>query len=194
MKTFVAGFLVGAIASPLVLAAAGLGYLYVLSLTRDRDSGLAAPVLPGTTAQYNWNVETIEGEPVEFSEFRGKVTFLTFFKPSCVSCRSQYANIETLYGELKDEGVEFAMVSLDPHDDWAAYRKEHGISFPIYRAMEEYPEMYSTGTVPSTFILDRNGRVAARFKGAAAWDDASVEAFLLALTKSEPAPALEPLE
>jgi peroxiredoxin len=194
MKKFAAGFLVGAIASPLVLAAAGLAYLYAVSLMRDRDSGLAAPVLPGTPAEYGWTVETLEGEPVEFSEYRGKVTFLTFFKPSCASCRSQYPHIENLYASMKDEGVEFVMVSLDPHDDWNAYRSEHGITFPIYVAMNDYPDVYSTGTVPSTFILDRNGRIAARFKGAAAWDEESAAAFIRGLTKAEPVPVPEALE
>ena len=131
-------------------------------------------------------MRTVAGDPVPFADFEGKTVFLTFWKPNCGTCLSELPYLQSLYEKIENDDIAFAMVAIDDSDDWLGFIAKHGLTFPIYVA-KDYPDMYRTGTVPSTFILSPDGTVAARFRGVAKWDDDSSVNFLRGLTLSSPA-------
>ncbi len=192
MKKFFLGVVVGGILSPIIISGAVLAYFKYVSMTRPQDS-LRTPVLPVTNADYDWTMKTVAGDDVPFADFKGKVVFLTFFKPTCSSCKSELPHLQALYDEIENDDIEFALVSVDgqTEEEWLTFMQEHDVSFPIYVAEEGRPAVFRTGTVPTTFILDTEGKIAARYQGAAAWNDESSVNYLRGLALSGAAPTGE---
>lgn len=118
-----------------------------------------APRLEGTT---------LEGEQLDLASYRGKVVVLNVWASWCAPCRAEARNLNSVYAQTKASGVEF--VGLDIKDDKTAAR-----AFQRSKQVE-YPSLFDpSGTLllrfrgtapqtpPTTLILDRQGRVAARF-------------------------------
>lgn len=102
----------------------------------------------------------------QLSQSRGKVVVLNFFASWCGPCKVESPQFETVYQARKDKGVQF--VGLDVKDTKSAvadFISEKGLTYPIV-----FDELGKTAIqlgkiplsgLPSTVIVDKQGRVAA---------------------------------
>lgn len=82
--------------------------------------------------------------------------------PWCPPCVKEVPNLKKLYAEYKDKGFEIIGISMDwdkkKLDD---YLKENGVTWPIVSALkawdDETRELYGVKSIPSTWLVDRNG-------------------------------------
>lgn len=132
----------------------------------------------------DWQVWTLGGQSLKLSRFRGKVVFLNFMSTSCVPCIAEMPGIERLYATLKGEGVAFLVVSEDD-PSLHSFAKEHGAAIPLYVAKEAPPADIALQreplAVPTTLILDKEGRAVFRHVGGLNWDDPAARQFILGL-------------
>lgn len=184
MKRFMMGFGAGSITSPVLIAIAVVIWARIYSTTHETE--LDAPVLPNTQAEYDWNLYTPGGDSVPLSSMKGKVVFLTVWKPTCGVCVAELPHIQALYDEFaEEEGVAFAAIATEGGDPLLDLIMEYDLTMPIYTYKGDRPEMYSINTVPFTFVLAPDGTVAMRYKGAARWDDDATIAFIRGLLREE---------
>lgn len=132
-----------------------------------------------------FTVRSLDGRRVRLSDFKGRVVVLNLWATWCAPCRVEMPSIENLYRRFRSEGLAVLAVSLDKGDvqkvrDFAA---EYRLSFPVViDADGEVESRYQTLTIPTTFVIDKHGRVAAKVDGAKNWQsDETFEAldFLL---------------
>lgn len=100
----------------------------------------------------------VNGSPIRFEDFRGKVVFVNNWASWCPPCIAEMPTIHALKQKLKDKQVAFVMVSFDEDKGKAtAFMRKKGYDFDVYFPGSDYP--FPTSSIPATYILDRSGRV-----------------------------------
>jgi thiol-disulfide isomerase/thioredoxin len=115
--------------------------------------------------------ETLEGERLDVADLRGDVVVLNFWASWCPPCRAEADNLEAAYEAARDEGVQFVGINVkDKLSSAQAFQRAHSTS---YASLYDQPGRLALGfrgvlppdALPSTLVLDREGRVAVRFLG-----------------------------
>lgn len=113
-----------------------------------------------------------EGVVHSLAEWRGQVVVLVFWASWCPHCRRLWPQIQTLMDF--HSGAPVTILGLNVWDEAEAakaYRSQHGLRFSILFADEALAQRYAVVSTPTTLVLDRDGRVAARIQGADPDDD-----------------------
>jgi thiol-disulfide isomerase/thioredoxin len=114
---------------------------------------------------------TLDGKPFDLAGLKGKVVVVNFWASWCAPCRGEAPSLEQVYRENKGKGVEFAGVDIkDDTEPAKAFVRKFKIGYPsivdqsgqVTLAFRDVPP----NAVPSTLVLDREGRIAARVIGA----------------------------
>ena len=128
-------------------------------------------------ADFNLTIKNLDGELVKLSDYRGKVIFLNFWATWCMPCVAELPSINKLYAELKDENIEFLLISNEQLEKVKTYRtrKDYEIPFHIIDEDGQIPNIYFSPSIPTTFIINKKGEIIRKSFGAEDWDD---EAFI----------------
>jgi len=127
----------------------------------ERD---AAPVIVGTT---------LDGAKLDLATLRGKVVVVNMWASWCAPCRGEAGTLEKVYVETKLKGVEFVGIvsgGKDSIDNAKAFQRRFDVSYPSMFDADNSLVLAFRGqlppaAIPSTLVLDREGRVAARALG-----------------------------
>ncbi|MGP2436561.1 TlpA family protein disulfide reductase [Streptomyces sp. JW3] len=127
----------------------------------DRGDRAAVPDLSG---------KTVDGDQLDIDDYKGKVVVLNVWGSWCPPCRAEAKNFETVYQDVKDQGVQF--VGINTRDTSTgpakAFEEEFGVSYPsLYDPTGKLMLRFAKGTlnpqaIPSTLVIDRDGKIAAR--------------------------------
>ena len=120
-----------------------------------------------------------DGKQVNLSDFGGKTVFFNVWATWCPPCKAEMPSIQNLYKEVKDENIEFVMLSTDRDFELAKkYKKQHGYSFPIYRMGSNFPAALNGNSIPRTYVLDGKGAIRMEHTGMAQYDTEQFKSFL----------------
>jgi len=136
------------------------------------DGTLTVIAVDDRTDPIVFDSETDAGEPVSSADYEGQVVVVNFWYAACPPCRVEAPDLEALHQEFDGEGASFLGVNVrDQAATAAGFEKEFGISYPsVIDANDGNMLLAFAGTVapnavPTTIVLDKQGRVAARFLG-----------------------------
>ena len=137
---------------------AGDGSIVVL----PEDERVPAPDLSGPT---------LDGGTFTLADHRGEVVVLNVWASWCAPCRAEAPTLAALSAELEDSGVQF--VGLDTRDSDVparAFVERFGIGYPNVidpdgRLQLLFGDSLPPQAIPSTLVIDPEGRVAARALG-----------------------------
>lgn len=152
------------------------------------EAGLFKPAIPtertSTPADLS-NVRFIDagGNVTDFSSLKGKVVFINFWATWCPPCLAEMPAINRFYQQFKDDkAIVFLMVDADGDLKKAQHfldRKKY--TFPLYQMTGTIAEDLYNGTLPTTLVFDRKGRLAYRGIGAANYASPKFTAFIQTL-------------
>lgn len=112
-----------------------------------------------------------DGTAVAPADFLGKVTVLNFWFAACAPCRVEAPSLEALNQEFKSQGVQFFGVNLRDEKATAdAFDKTFNLTYPSFNDKDgavllAVSGLVPPGAVPTTLVLDKQGRVASRVLG-----------------------------
>ena len=155
-----------------LIRAAGLAAVVGLSLfaSYHRDPG---PGLALNRPAPSLRLPALEGGTIELSAFRGHVVVLNFWASWCPPCVEEMPSLEGLHRALAPEGLVVLGVSVDESErELRRFVERHGLTFPVLRDPSGVfaAERYLTEDFPTTFVIDQEGMLRARYIGPARWD------------------------
>ncbi|MFE7749027.1 TlpA family protein disulfide reductase [Streptomyces sp. NPDC057428] len=114
--------------------------------------------------------KTLEGKALDVADYKGKVVVLNFWGSWCAPCRAEAKHFEKVAKETEAEGVQFVGVNTrDPQKSLAvSFEEDFGVTYPsLYDPTGKLLLRFPKGTlnpqaIPSTVVIDREGRLAAR--------------------------------
>ena len=134
----------------------------------------------------DFNVAALEGGNVRLADLKGKVVFLNLWATWCPPCKEEMPAMERLWQRYKDQGLVVIALSMDsagvkvvkPFIEQAKYTYRVGLDPKM-----EIAQLYGARSLPSTFIIDRNGELRAIALGPRDWDGRASFAYFGALLK-----------
>jgi thiol-disulfide isomerase/thioredoxin len=128
------------------------------------DARSAPPALRGTT---------LDGATLDLASLRGKVVVINYWASWCSPCRAEAGALQKAYDQTRSTGVEFVGIvagGKESPENASAFTRRFDISYPSIFDGDNALVLALSGTlppsaVPSTLVLDREGRVAARTLG-----------------------------
>jgi cytochrome c-type biogenesis protein len=109
---------------------------------------------------------TTDGKPLKLSELRGQVVLLNFWATWCVPCRSEIPALNAMEKELSARGFKvLGVTTSDSSDVVSEYQKDVRQDYTVALGDDAVANAYSVGVLPTTFIIDREGRIREKIIG-----------------------------
>ncbi|MGB5238564.1 MAG: TlpA disulfide reductase family protein [Flavobacteriaceae bacterium] len=120
-------------------------------------------------SSYTWRLADQQNRSYDLNHARGKVVFINIWASWCPPCVAEMPDLQLLYSDYKEE-VEFLFIARERKEKAVAFMEENQYNFPVYYEMGPGPRQLSSNSLPTTYILDRNGKIVVSKTGAAAWN------------------------
>lgn len=124
-----------------------------------------------------------DGAPeVDLAAMRGKWVLLNFWATWCAPCRDEMPSMEMLNRRFERDQKPIELVAVSVDDDWRQVNRFFGATQPTFTVLWDREKMasssYGTRKFPETYLIDPEGRIAAKFIGPRDWyNQATVQYF-----------------
>jgi len=121
----------------------------------------------------DFTIKDLAGKNISLSAFKGKVVLLNFWATWCPPCRAEMPALNKLYREKKNRGLEIIAVSTDRSvSSVKDFLEKHKVDFPIlFDEDHTAAKLYRVFSMPTTFLIDRNGTIVEKFYGEYDWTE-----------------------
>jgi thiol-disulfide isomerase/thioredoxin len=145
-----------------------------MNTTYQSGDGTVTEIKPmNRTASVSWSGIANDGLPLSSNNLQGVVTVINFWYAACAACRVEMPDIVELAKEYEGK-VQFVGVNVrDTADTANAFKRTFKINFPSIMDAESgdvvlaFTGVVTPAAVPTTLVIDREGRPAARVLGIA---------------------------
>jgi thiol-disulfide isomerase/thioredoxin len=136
--------------------------------------------IPHSTRPVEIQLKDVFGNTVSLSAFRGKIVFLNFWATWCPTCVVEMPSMQKLHRRFKDKN--FVMVAINLHETDAqvkSFFRKFKLSFTaLLDSSGEVGSWFAVNALPTTFVLDKEGRIVGKALGPREWDSqASIALF-----------------
>ncbi len=180
MKPITRNTLIVAVAA---IAALG-GYLAQRSIAPSPATGAPQVARDAGAPILALNLPDSKGANQALAQWRGKVLVVNFWATWCPPCLEEMPALERLWRKQKEGGFVMLAVTVDANPKLAApFVEKHGFTFTVgFDPKMELANTYGVRALPSSFVIDRDGRLTAVAVGPRVWDNTAANALIERLT------------
>ena len=125
-------------------------------------------LLVGVLTQQNLKVDftTLDGQGQRWSHSQGNWKVVNYFAEWCAPCLREMPELNHFYQQHNEE-IDIFAVSFDPlnKEQLTTLQKKYDIQFPIIDKLNTLPWSRPPSSLPTTYILDADGKVQKQLKG-----------------------------
>ena len=136
-------------------------------LNADKNDNSRAP---------EFTLKDLQGRSLSLSALKGKVVLLNFWATWCPPCKAEMPSMNKLYNDMKARGLEVIAISADNspsavREFLSKCRLDFLVLFDETKAVTR---LYHVFSMPTTFLIDRNGVIVEKFYGEEDWNDPAI--------------------
>ena len=133
----------------------------------------------------DFTLQKLDGRMFQLSEHRDQVVFINFWATWCPPCREEMPAMERLFQQSRKDGLVMLAVSVDGDPKVVAeFLKEQHFTFMVgVDPKMKLAEIYGVRALPASFIVDRQGHLAALALGPRRWDGSAAQALVGQLSR-----------
>jgi peroxiredoxin len=127
---------------------------------------VAQPPVPRKPAP-DFTLTDANGAAVKLSDYKGKVVLLDFWATWCGGCNVEIPWFVEFEDKYKDKGFAVLGVSMD-EDGWTKvkpFMEKRKMNYRVMLGSEDVAKLFQVDTLPTTLLIDRQGRIAASKAG-----------------------------
>jgi peroxiredoxin len=125
----------------------------------------------------------LDGRTHSLADHRGEVLIVNFWATWCPPCREEMPSMERAWQRVKGQGIVLLAVNVGETEDqvWS-FTSDYPVSFPmLLDAGGNIVERWPVQGLPTTYVVDPEGRLAYRAIGGRSWDDPALLELVRAL-------------
>ena len=121
----------------------------------------AVPAIAPLASAPDFTLRSMKGQNLRLQEQRGQVVMVNFWATWCGPCRQEMPQLNRLYEKYRAAGFVLLGVNVDDDTSKATdVAGKLGVTFPVLLDTDKaVSKLYDLSTMPSTVIIDRNGKV-----------------------------------
>lgn len=133
---------------------------------------------------YNWPLQDLEGEKYNLREAEGEVALVNIWATWCPPCIAEMPSFEDLYITYGDS-VKFYFISYEEKERLQTFLEKKNYELPVFQPLSHAPQSLETSSLPTTYLISRNGEIVMKKTGAADWSSQIVRQTIDDLLKEE---------
>ena len=111
-------------------------------------------------------LRSLQGEPVALSSLLGQPLVMVVWAPWCGVCKLESGNVARARRWLEPRTKVVSVAASYPNIDAVrAFMQQHGVDYPVLLADRNFERALGVRAFPSTFVLDKEGRVVRSSQG-----------------------------
>jgi peroxiredoxin len=127
----------------------------------------------------------MDGNRHRLSEYRGRVVIINFWATWCPPCRAEMPSMQRAWEQLKKEGILMFGIDVGEDEDTIfQFTANYPVEFPLLMDQDSSViGQWPVRGLPTTFVVDPEGRIAYRAIGGREWDDPELLVLVRALKR-----------
>ncbi len=126
---------------------------------------------------YDWPLKKMDGSVINFETSKNRVSVVNLWATWCPPCVAEMPSLQALYDAYGDR-VDFYFVSSESPEVLERFMTKKGYDMPVYLQGFKELELLKSTSIPTTYILSKEGKIVVNKSGAARWDSQSVKGLL----------------
>jgi len=143
----------------------------------DLFSKIRISPIKGDKRAPDFSLKDLNGREVDIKQFKGKIIFLNFWATWCGPCKEEMPGLEVLHKQFKEKNFVLLTLSVDyeglkPVQEFV---NKHRYTFPVLLDPQgETLDLFEVKGIPTTFVIDKKGRMIGRAIGPRDWKSPEV--------------------
>lgn len=125
----------------------------------------------------NWQLVDFNGNRLNFKDFESKIILVNYWATWCPPCVAEMPSFQNLYDDYKDK-IVFLFIANDEKSRVEKFIENKNYHIPVYFKITEGPAEMQSNSLPTTYIINKEGEIVVNKTGAADWSSGKVRDLL----------------
>lgn len=124
-----------------------------------------------------YQVTDLKSQPKTIEIGHGKITFLSYWATWCPPCIAEMPSIQKLYDDYGDK-INFVLLTNEDPEIVRTFLEKKEYDLPVFIPRMQAPEKLYERSIPTNYIIDKNGKIIVKEQGATDWNSKKIREIL----------------